>query len=59
MNTFNPWEPAILHEKTCDRIQTWTGEDAADYLTNSALMPDGSVKWRDFIFDGWGNVLGG
>jgi hypothetical protein len=59
MNEFDPLQPAILHDRRSDRIVTWTGEEAADYLAESNLLPDGSVEWRDFHFDGWGNVLGG
>jgi hypothetical protein len=59
MNSFNPWEPAVLHDRASDEIETWTGEEAADYVANSALLPDGTVKWHRFHFDGWGNVLGG
>jgi hypothetical protein len=59
MKTFDPWQPAILHDSLSDSIETWTGEHAADYLLRSKLLPDGTVEWRDFQFDGWGNVLGG
>jgi hypothetical protein len=59
MDTFNPWQPAILHDKNSDCIHTWTGQDAADYLASSTLLADGTVKWRNFLYDGWGNVLGG
>jgi hypothetical protein len=59
MPTFNPSEPAILHDRLTDKIETWTGEDAADYRKNSVINPDGAVEWRQFVFDGWGNVLGG
>lgn len=59
MNAFNPWEPAIIHDRKSGRIDTWTGEDAAAYLNESRFLPDGTVEWRDCLFDGWGNVLGG
>ena len=59
MTTFNPSEPAILHNRLTDEIETWTGEDAADYRKSAVSKPDGTVEWRRFIFDGWGNVLGG
>jgi hypothetical protein len=32
-------------------------EDAADYSVDA--RPDGTVECRQFVFDGWGNVLGG
>jgi hypothetical protein len=49
MDDFDPSEPAILHDKRTDRIVTWTGEDVAAYH-EAAIV---------YIFDGWGNVLGG
>jgi hypothetical protein len=59
MRTFNPRQPAILHDRRSGRIETWTGDDAASFETESVVQPDGTVEWRDFQFDGWGNVLGG
>jgi hypothetical protein len=59
MTSFNPSEPAILHDRRSDSVETWTGEEAADYNKHSVVKPDGSVEWRQFIFDGWGSVLGG
>ncbi len=59
MTTFNPSEPAILHDRPTDKIETWTGEDVADYRKSAVSKPDGTVEWGRFIFDGWGNVLGG
>jgi hypothetical protein len=59
MATFDPNEPAILHDRVSGKTHTWTGEHAAEYRQTSVAGPDGSVKWRHFIFDGWDNVLGG
>ena len=59
MKTFNAAEPAILHDRVSDRIVTWTGEDAADFLRGKIDRSDGTVAWKGFEFDGWGNVLGG
>jgi hypothetical protein len=56
---FDPTQPAILHDRTSDKMETWTAEDAADYLKTSIVRPDGTLEWRQFVFDGWGNVLGG
>jgi hypothetical protein len=50
---------AILHDRITDNIETWTGEEEADYRENSVTLSDGKVAWRVFEFDGWGNVLGG
>ena len=35
MFSFNPSEPAILHDRITDNIETWTGEEEADYRENS------------------------
>ena len=59
MFSFNPSEPGILHDRITDSIETWTGEEEADYRENSVTLSDGTVAWRVFGFDGWGNVLGG
>jgi hypothetical protein len=56
--TFDPTEPAILHDGVCDKTETWTGEEASDYGQNAVPSPDGTVEWRHFVFDGWGSVLG-
>jgi hypothetical protein len=57
MASFDPSQPAILHDRFTDKIETWTGEDADDYRENA--MVDGTVEWRGFVFDGWGDVLVG
>jgi hypothetical protein len=59
MPGFDPSEPAILHDRFTDTIQTWTGENVADFRSNAKTLPDGVIAWRGFEFDGWGNVLGG
>ena len=59
MRDFDPSQPAILHDRVTDRMETWTGDHAADFREHSVTRPDGTVRWDRFIFDGWGNVLGG
>jgi hypothetical protein len=59
MTTFDPAQPAILHDRFADNIETWTGEDAHDYRENALMERDGTVEWRGFVFDGWSDVLGG
>jgi len=59
MADFDPSEPAILHDSRTDCIVTWTGEDVATYREKAIARPDGTVEWSGYIFDGWGNVLGG
>ncbi len=59
MSDFSPSQPAILHDRVTGVIETWTGEYEAEYRKNATELPDGAVAWRGFVFDGWGNVLGG
>jgi hypothetical protein len=59
MTSFNPYEPAILHDRQTNRIETWTTDDAADFRNSAIAKPDGTVQWRQFVFDGWGKVRGG
>jgi hypothetical protein len=59
MSEFDPSQPAILHDRRSDSIETWTGEEAASYAEKSVARPDGTVEWSNFLFDGWDEVLGG
>ena len=60
MTSFDPSEPAILRDCISGKVETWTGENEANLRKNSVARPDaGTVAWRDFVFDGWGHVLGG
>jgi hypothetical protein len=59
MTGFDPSEPAILHDRATGQIVTWTGEEADNYRRTSRASGDGTVAWREYVFDGWGNVLGG
>ncbi|MCA6113576.1 hypothetical protein J6524_01345 [Bradyrhizobium sp. WSM 1738] len=59
MTGFDPSEPAILHDLATDRIITWTGDQADDFRRASRPRDDGTVAWKEYVFDGWGNVLGG
>ena len=59
MSTFDPSQPAVLHERRSDRIVTWTGDYADNFRLNRLLNDDGSMEWDGQVYDGWGNVLGG
>ena len=59
MDAFDPTEPAILHDRLSDTIITWTADQAEDYRRASRPCADGTVAWKSYLFDGWGNVLGG
>jgi hypothetical protein len=51
--------PSCQDNPNSGRIVTWTGEDIAAYREEAIARPDGTVEWSGYIFDGWGNVLGG
>ena len=59
MLSFNPSEPAKVHHRVTGAIEIWTGEDETKSRMGARTLPDGAVTWRGFVFDGWGNVLGG
>jgi len=59
MSTFDPSQPAILHDMLNERIIPWSGEDVAQFRKYVKYEADGTVGWDGLMFDGWGNVLGG
>jgi hypothetical protein len=59
MKDFDPSEPAILHDRVTDTIISWSGEEADAFRRAAIVNEDGTIAWDDFVFDGWGNVLGG
>ena len=59
MKSFDPSEPAILHDRLSDSIIAWSGEEAAAFRRSCVEQQDGSLAWNGFLFDGWGHVLGG
>jgi hypothetical protein len=59
MKDFNPAEPAILHDAVNNCIVTWDWERADHFRKNAVYDAEGRVAWQGYIFDGWGNVLGG
>lgn len=61
MSTFDPTQPAILHDRLNDKIITWLAEEdmIANYREYATLDEEGLVSWDGLILDGWGNVLGG
>ena len=52
--TFNPLQPAILHDREGDRIITWTGEYAKAYRASLRVQEDSSVEWGSHVLEGWG-----
>jgi hypothetical protein len=63
MDTFDPSQPAILHDCIEDRIITWTGgPEELRSFRDQAVWNDQEhrlVSWNGMLLDGWGNVLGG
>lgn len=61
MSTFDPTQPAILHDALNDQIISWLAEpeQIASFREYALLQQDGTVMWDGAILDGWGNVLGG
>ena len=59
MSDFDPSQPAILHDARQDRIVTWIGEHQHAFRTSAKHNRDGTGEWNGYLFDGWGNVLGG
>jgi hypothetical protein len=59
MKDFDPSEPAILHDRVSDTIISWSGEEAVAFRRSRVERADGTIAWKSFVFDGWGNVLGG
>jgi hypothetical protein len=57
MKDFDPSEPAIVHDRISDAIIAWSGEDPAS--SRRVSREDGTVACNEFVFDRWGNVLGG
>jgi hypothetical protein len=59
MEDFDPVQPAILHDRLTNTIVTWTGEDAAGFRRRAQVREPGLIEFDQWVFDGWGNVLGG
>jgi hypothetical protein len=59
MKDFDPSEPAILHDRVTDTIISWSGEEVEAFRRAAIDRQDGTIAWHRFVFDGWGNVLGG
>jgi len=56
MSEFDPTQPAVLHDKISGKMIPWSGEEAARFLS---ARPAEGIKLGQFLFDGWGNPLGG
>jgi hypothetical protein len=43
MSSFDPSEPAILHDRISGNVETWTGEDKGNFRKTSIAKPDGTI----------------
>jgi hypothetical protein len=59
MEEFNPSVPAVLHDRVKKAITAWTGDEAAEFRQAAVSCADGSIRWRNAVFDGWSHVLVG
>ena len=59
MDEFDPSEPAILHDRLSNKIITWTGDKSREWKQYATRHSVGIVEFEGYLFDGWGNVLGG
>jgi hypothetical protein len=59
MKEFDPSVPAALHDRVKGAITAWTGDHAAEFRQAAVSCADGTIRWRNAVFDGWGHVLGG
>lgn len=59
MTSFDPSKPPVLHDVLTDKIITWDWERAGEFLARAETDAEGHVTFDDWVFDGWGNVLGG
>ncbi len=59
MTEFAPSQPAMLHHRVTDRIETRTADHAADFVNVRSPSRTVPLNGHRFIFDGWDNLLGG
>ena len=52
MSSFNPSEPAILHDRITDISKPGQGRKKPITERHSVTLVDGTVAWRVFEFDG-------
>jgi hypothetical protein len=59
MSTFDPSQPALLHDQLNDKMIAWTGEDLAHWREHAESASHGVVGWDGLLLDGWCEPLGG
>ena len=59
ISTFDPTQPALLHDRRNDKIIPWTGEDADRWNQEAREHGEGVIEWDGHLIDGWANPLGG
>ncbi len=55
MSTFDPSQPADVHDQLNDRVFRWKPEWASTWLYRSDHAP-GVVEWEGLLLDGWAPV---
>jgi hypothetical protein len=59
METFDPTEPALLHDQLNDEIMPWIGEQPEEWRKYARKDSEGVVAFEGHLFDGWAEPLGG
>jgi hypothetical protein len=59
MSTFNPSQPALLHDQLNDDTFAWTGEQADHWRQHAKEASEGVIGWDGCLIDGWCEPLGG
>jgi hypothetical protein len=59
MSTFDPSQPALLHDQLNDTMLPWTGEQRESWRAHARIRSDGLAEWDGDLFDGWCEPLGG
>jgi hypothetical protein len=59
MSTFDPSQPALLHDRLNDEIFAWLPEKKDEWLRNAQPAGEGVIGWDGLLIDGWCEPLGG
>jgi hypothetical protein len=57
MSTFDPSQPAMVHDCFTDRLMRWDPSSCRDYRSNAARAAGGTVLWEGRLFDGWSPLM--
>ena len=59
MSTFDPGQPALLHDRVSDKMIPWLGDDKERWRKDAKPEGDGVIAWDGKMLDGWCEPLGG